>query len=208
MVVDQIHYCITMEETSQSASSTPLTSPLFGLIDLFLFGTLFNRIHFFLANFWFFLLSQISYSNSNAREDKKTSDCELSDTERLDSCHGSRDDGKVERDEVKMVMAKLRFFCSPESEELEESYGSSEICGVFEEEEPSLEEVKEAFDVFDENRDGFIEAVELQRVLTILGMKEATDLENCQKMISHFDGNRDGRIDFNEFVKIMEKSFH
>ncbi|KAK9188953.1 hypothetical protein WN944_020358 [Citrus x changshan-huyou] len=78
---------------------------------------------------------------------------------------------------------------------------------LFEEKEPSLEEVKDAFDVFDENKDGFIDALELQRVLCILGMKEGFQLENCKKMIKTFDENGDGSIDFKEFVKFMESSF-
>ena len=71
----------------------------------------------------------------------------------------------------------------------------------------SLEEVKQDFDVFDENKDGFIDDEELQRVLCILGLKEAAKLENCHKMIRIFDTNQDGRIDFIEFVKIMENRF-
>ncbi|RZB69434.1 putative calcium-binding protein CML46 [Glycine soja] len=77
----------------------------------------------------------------------------------------------------------------------------------FEEQEPSLEEVKQDFDVFDENKDGFIDDEELQRVLCILGLKEAAKLENCHKMIRIFDTNQDGRIYFIEFVKIMENCF-
>ncbi|ESR56647.1 hypothetical protein CICLE_v10024475mg, partial [Citrus x clementina] len=84
---------------------------------------------------------------------------------------------------------------------------SRELSRLFEEKEPSLEEVKDAFDVFDENKDGFIDALELQRVLCILGMKEGFQLENCKKMIKTFDENGDGSIDFKEFVKFMESSF-
>lgn len=210
MVHDQIHYFITLERTSQSASISISSSPLFGLVDLFLDGALSNRVQNFFSKFWFFLLSQLNSGpsgNSKVRVAKQISDCELNHQESL--CHGSRDDddGKLDRDEVKMVMAKLGFYCSPESEELKEGYGSSEISGLFEEEEPSLEEVKQAFDVFDEKGDGFIDARELQRVLCILGLKEATELENCHKMIAKFDENGDERIDFKEFVKIMENSF-
>ncbi|KAK9200666.1 hypothetical protein WN944_015864 [Citrus x changshan-huyou] len=85
--------------------------------------------------------------------------------------------------------------------------GSAELSWLFEEKEPSLEQVKEAFDVFDENKDGFIDAMELQRVLCILCLKEGFELENCKKMIKTFDENGDGRIYFKEFVKFMETSF-
>ncbi|KAH9726978.1 putative calcium-binding protein CML45 [Citrus sinensis] len=117
------------------------------------------------------------------------------------------DDESLSRDEVEMVMRKLTLFCSFEDEELPQKLGSAELSWLFEEKEPSLEEVKEAFDVFDENKDGFIDAMELQRLLCILGLKEGFELENCKKMIKTFDKNGDGRIDFKEFVKFMEKSF-
>lgn len=106
-----------------------------------------------------------------------------------------------------MMIEKLGLFCSSESEELGEKYGSKEISELFEDQEPSLEEVKQAFDVFDENKDGFIDAGELQRVLFVLGLREASEFQNCHKMISNYDENQDGRIDFIEFVKIMESRF-
>lgn len=117
------------------------------------------------------------------------------------------DDGRFRRDGVEMVMRNLGFFCSRDLEELPESFSFDEISSLFEESEPSLVEVKEAFDVFDENRDGFIDAKELQRVLCILGLKEGSELENCRKMIRNYDINGDGRIDFNEFLKFMETTF-
>ncbi|XP_062106636.1 probable calcium-binding protein CML46 [Humulus lupulus] len=118
-----------------------------------------------------------------------------------------RDDGKLSREDLEMVMEPLGLFCSPESEELKNSFGSDELSGLFEEEEPSLEEIKQAFDVFDQNKDGFIDAMELKRVLCILGLKEGSEIENCKKMINNCDANRDGKIDFNEFFKFMENIF-
>ncbi|KAE8665663.1 putative calcium-binding protein CML30 [Hibiscus syriacus] len=111
------------------------------------------------------------------------------------------------REDVEKVMGNLGIFCSKESEELNRSFGSDELPRLFEEEEPSLEELKGAFDVFDVNRDGFIDAHELQRVVCVLGLKEGLKIENCNKMINKFDVNRDGRIDFQEFVKLMEITF-
>ncbi|KAB2085214.1 hypothetical protein ERO13_A05G366900v2 [Gossypium hirsutum] len=111
------------------------------------------------------------------------------------------------RKEVEILMGNLGIFCSQESEEqLNESYGCEEISRLFEQ-EPSLEEVKQAFDVFDVNKDGFIDAEELQRVLCVLGLKQGLKLENCNNMIKTFDEDGDGRIDFQEFVKFMENSF-
>ncbi|XP_056863950.1 probable calcium-binding protein CML45 [Raphanus sativus] len=108
---------------------------------------------------------------------------------------------------VQTVMRSLGLSPDQESDDLKERYSSKEMSSLFEEKEASLEEVKQAFDVFDENRDGFIDATELQRVLTILGFKEGSHLENCSVMIRSLDGNKDGRIDFNGFVKFMESSF-
>ncbi|XVF50106.1 hypothetical protein PTKIN_Ptkin04bG0068700 [Pterospermum kingtungense] len=92
--------------------------------------------------------------------------------------------------------------------ETQENLSADKIAGVFEEEEPSLKEVKEAFDMFDENKDGFIDAKELGNVLFSLGfIKELASEEECKRMIKVFDENLDGRIDFNEFIKVMERSF-
>ncbi|KAK7340558.1 hypothetical protein VNO77_21264 [Canavalia gladiata] len=196
-------YFFIEEKTSQNDSNS--TSPLFGLVDLSLYFTIFNKIHNFFLSFWFFLLCQLHCANSKVKGEDQISKSGFIHQE--NESNGRRDSKKLERDDVKMVMAKLGFFCSSESEELQEQYGSKELSELFDEQEPSLEEVKHAFDVFDENKDGFIDARELQRVLCILGLKEASVLENCHKMISNFDENQDGRIDFTEFVKIMENSF-
>ncbi|KAI4339586.1 hypothetical protein MLD38_024510 [Melastoma candidum] len=67
----------------------------------------------------------------------------------------------------------------------------------------STEEMREAFGVFDADGDGYIGAVELQRVLCALGYKEGKDLRDCERMIGAYDDNCDGRIDFEEFVKFV-----
>ncbi|XP_023886555.1 probable calcium-binding protein CML47 [Quercus suber] len=118
------------------------------------------------------------------------------------------DENKLSVGEVKIVMEKLGTLCDdhPDAENYEEGMGPDEIAGLFEE-EPSPEEVKEAFDIFDENNDGFIDAGELGRVLCSLGLMEPLEVE-CQRMIRVFDDNGDGRIDFKEFVKLVEHSFY
>lgn len=66
----------------------------------------------------------------------------------------------------------------------------------------SLDEIEETFRVFDVNKDGFIDATELCRVVSIF--KETSDLEECHSMIGAFDTNGDGLIDFHEFLKFMQ----
>ncbi|PSS35138.1 Calcium-binding protein CML45 [Actinidia chinensis var. chinensis] len=124
-----------------------------------------------------------------------------------ESCSSENvEDGDLCKEDVEVVMTRLGIFRNPESEKLQR-LGSDDILSLFEEKEPGLDEVKEAFDVFDENRDGFLDAREIQRVLYNLGFKDGLEIERCKRMIDAFDDNGDGRIDFKEFVKLMENMF-
>jgi calmodulin len=170
----------------------------------------FSNLQKFLARFWFILQSQLGLGNSELWEDDDDGNqhSEIS-KQTQESCFDNKrpDERSICREDVEMVMENLGLFCSSESEELKEWMGSDEISQLFDEKEPSLEELKEAFNVFDHNRDGFVDASELQRVFYKLGLKEGLQLEKCRKIIRTFDENGDGRIDFNEFVKFMENSF-
>ncbi|CAK8577244.1 unnamed protein product [Lathyrus sativus] len=108
------------------------------------------------------------------------------------------------KEEIIDVMEKLGLREELDGVAIEEFGDEEEISNMFEN-GVSLEEVEEAFNVFDENKDGFIEAVELQRVLCCLGFQR--DFVECQKMINAVDQNGDELIDLHEFVKLMELSF-
>lgn len=197
-----------MEKTSSSTNDN--TSPLPFLVIDAIIAILLHIVSNWLScsqncfsEFQSFLQTQHKCCNSKV-SDEKNSDSELS---QLPQLYEKKDDGSLSREDVKTVMGNLGIFCSSEGEDLPESFCSNELSGLFDEKEPSLEEVKQAFDVFDENKDGFIDARELQRVLCILGLKEGSKLEDCQRMIRTFDENGDGRIEFFEFVKFMEASF-
>ncbi|KAK8663763.1 hypothetical protein V6N13_083568 [Hibiscus sabdariffa] len=58
-----------------------------------------------------------------------------------------------------------------------------EIGELFEEEESSLMEVKEDFDVLDENGDGFIDADELRNALLSFGFVKEAEQDNYGRMI-------------------------
>ncbi|XP_016450675.1 putative calcium-binding protein CML25 [Nicotiana tabacum] len=64
-----------------------------------------------------------------------------------------------------------------------------------------LENLKEAFSVFDVDKNGSISADELQNVMKSLG--EECSLEECRKMIGGVDCDGDGMIDFEEFKVMM-----
>lgn len=90
-----------------------------------------------------------------------------------------------------------------------ESVGFEEAAALFEEEEATVEEARQAFAVFDRDGDGFIDAAELRAVLTSLGFESGVSAAaeaECQRMIDAYDEDKDGRIDFREFVKLMETS--
>ena len=62
-------------------------------------------------------------------------------------------------------------------------------------------ELKEAFNVFDADGNGFISAQELMSVLNNIG-ESVTD-EEIDLMINEADLDGDGQMDWDEFVKIM-----
>ncbi|KAK9064596.1 hypothetical protein SSX86_015978 [Deinandra increscens subsp. villosa] len=64
-----------------------------------------------------------------------------------------------------------------------------------------LENLRDAFSVFDIDNNGMISAEELQKVLGRL--EEACTLAECRKMIAGVDVNGDGMISFDEFRVMM-----
>ncbi|XP_073060540.1 probable calcium-binding protein CML18 [Primulina eburnea] len=62
-------------------------------------------------------------------------------------------------------------------------------------------ELKEAFDLYDQDKNGKISATELHAVLKSLG--EKCSLVDCRRMISNVDVDGDGCVNFEEFKKMM-----
>lgn len=76
---------------------------------------------------------------------------------------------------------------------------------IQDEDEIGDEDMKEAFNVFDQNGDGFITVDELKTVLSSLGLKQGKTLEECRKMIMQVDVDGDGRVNYKEFRQMMKK---
>lgn len=64
-------------------------------------------------------------------------------------------------------------------------------------------ELKEAFDLFDVDKNGVISAQELHSVLKKLG--EKCSMKDCVKMIGQVDVDGDGSVNFDEFKKMMTR---
>lgn len=73
-------------------------------------------------------------------------------------------------------------------------------------EKDSMEELKEAFKVFDKDGNGLISALELRTVMKKLGEK-LTD-EEIEEMIKEADIDGDGQVNYNEFVAMMSGGSH
>ncbi|CAL5211585.1 unnamed protein product [Lathyrus oleraceus] len=66
------------------------------------------------------------------------------------------------------------------------------------------EDMREAFNVFDQNGDGFITVEELRVVLSSLGLKQGRTVEECKKMIMKVDADGDGMVNYKEFKQMMK----
>ncbi|GJY19866.1 probable calcium-binding protein CML30 [Tanacetum coccineum] len=105
---------------------------------------------------------------------------------------------------LEIVLKRLGMFC--DHDDKRQIIGSNEISGLFDEDEPSLDEVKEAFSAFDRNKDGFIDAKELQHALSEMGYIQISE-SDCRLMIGGYDVDQDDKISFREFLKLMEDCF-
>ncbi|KAG1365584.1 calmodulin-like protein 2 [Cocos nucifera] len=133
-----------------------------------------------------------------------------------EECESCNDRGGLVYDDIKLVMRSLGLMVGWRSDEVGESGGVDDgkckecrllegVHELLEEKKASLEELEEAFYVFDRNEDGFISPKELWGVLRRLGW-EGMKLEDCERMIRVFDEDGDGRIDFSEFKSLMENA--
>ncbi|GLJ06578.1 hypothetical protein SUGI_0042390 [Cryptomeria japonica] len=156
----------------------------------------------------------------------------IEDAEEEDECLASMfraldedGDGRVSSDEIVRFLERLSL--EMPKEEVELAVRSVSACGdeflttmefgefyriVFSNEE-EVDIVKdeekaicEAFNVFDQNGDGFISTMELADVLSRLGFVEGKDVSCCESMIESVDYNGDGFVDIHEFRHLITRT--
>ncbi|KAF5203072.1 Calmodulin-like protein [Thalictrum thalictroides] len=124
-------------------------------------------------------------------------------------------DGRITKKELSDSLDKLGI-CIPDKELVQmidkidvnrdgcvdiEEFGA--LYQTIMDERDEEEDMKEAFNVFDQNGDGFITVEELRSVLASLGLKQGRTVEDCRKMIMKVDVDGDGMVNFKEFKQMM-----
>lgn len=64
-------------------------------------------------------------------------------------------------------------------------------------------DLREAFELFDQDKNGYIDAHELYKVFKCLAFSDITE-EDCKQIIKNVDMNVDEMVDFDGFVNIFE----
>ncbi|KAH9615647.1 hypothetical protein KSS87_013110 [Heliosperma pusillum] len=70
--------------------------------------------------------------------------------------------------------------------------------------ESGSRELRDAFDMYDQDNNGLISSAELHLVLSRLG--EKCSVQDCTKMIQSVDADGDGNVNFEEFRKMMSNT--
>ncbi|CAD6253295.1 unnamed protein product [Miscanthus lutarioriparius] len=97
------------------------------------------------------------------------------DKEEIERRNKDQDDEKaLTQEDIKTVMRNIGINLDQENSM---AIGNDSIPRIFDEDEPSLQEVWQAFLVFDHNNDGYFDALDLQRVLKSLGLGEGVGMD-------------------------------
>ncbi|KAI3964413.1 hypothetical protein MKX01_028748 [Papaver californicum] len=133
----------------------------------------------------------------------------------LTTVFGMDAEGRIKKEKARKVVENLgliggtdetKNFELPGSLEEDQELKAEEIVDGLDDDQDGLrrsELMKRAFTVFDEDGDGYIDAIEIKRVLECLGLAKGWDMDQFEKMIKAVDLNFDGKVDLSEFELMM-----
>ncbi|XP_031498102.1 polcalcin Cup a 4-like [Nymphaea colorata] len=125
-------------------------------------------------------------------------------------------DGRISTDELESMLRCLGFAGSREEVEAMMREADTDGDGFVNLDEflhmntqetdasKCMEDLRNAFTIFDRDKNGLISADELHQVLRSLG--DSATLSACKDMIRGVDQNGDGQVNFEEFMMMMTKS--
>ncbi|KAI9097566.1 hypothetical protein K1719_025337 [Acacia pycnantha] len=125
---------------------------------------------------------------------------------------GMENDGRIKKENARQVVEKLGLLYGSEEDKSsgfelpsqeDEEVLVEEVLDGLEDMSKRSELLYEAFKIFDEDGDGYIDAMELKRVLDCLGLDKGWDMSAIEKMVNVVDLNFDGKVDFSEFELMM-----
>ncbi|KAK6273258.1 hypothetical protein POUND7_010341 [Theobroma cacao] len=147
---------------------------------------------------------------------KERSDSEKVELKRVFATFDKNGDGFITKQELGESLKNMRLFIT--EKEVEEMVVKVDangdglidfdefciLCQAMGGQGDAEGELKEAFDVFDKDKDGLISVEELGSVLSSLGLKEGNKMEDCKAMIRKVDMDGDGMVSFDEFKRMMK----
>lgn len=134
----------------------------------------------------------------------KNGDGKISSTELKDVLGALGSD--TSDDEVKRIMAEIDTDGDGyiDLKEFADFYRRSDQNGATNDGSNNSKELRDAFDLYDIDKNGKISASELHKVLKSLG--EKCSLGDCRRMITSVDADGDGCVNFEEFKKMMTRA--
>ncbi|XP_027342903.1 calmodulin-like protein 3 isoform X2 [Abrus precatorius] len=172
---------------------------------------------FLLYNLLRSFLPPSSLSSSSSSRALKRIIMETNELKRVFQMFDHNGDGRITKKELNESLEKLGIFIpNKELTQMIEKIDVNgdgcvdidefgELYGSIMEERDEEEDMREAFNVFDQNGDGFITVEELRTILSSLGLKQGRMVEDCKKMITKVDVDGDGMVDFKEFKQMMKR---
>ncbi|KAL5782865.1 hypothetical protein ACOSP7_007894 [Xanthoceras sorbifolium] len=171
------------------------------------------------------LVQALGVSRSNSTHIDPNSTCKSQTAPQVDDDHdlmlkaltavfGMENNGKIKKEKARRVVENLGLIYGEEEksrfdlpgdgfEDDEEEVLVEKVLVEMQEKSKRNELLREAFNIFDKDGNGYIDATELKRVLQCLGLDKGWNVVEIEKMLKVVDLNLDGKVDFGEFQLMM-----